>query len=104
MTSQTLGRKARVLFALSLGIPLVLYVGLASRLIGARVGYQYDEALYVESAVFLLHGVGAPPTAADGDRWLTTHGRRWPLMIIPYIGATKSLVALPLFAALEITP
>jgi hypothetical protein len=103
MTSQ-LGRKAKVLFAFALGIPLVLYVALASRLIGARVGYQYDEALYVESAVFLLHGVGAPPTASDRDRWLTTHGRRWPLMIIPYVGTTKSLVALPIFAALGITP
>ena len=34
----------------------------------------------------------------------TANGRRWPLMIIPYVGTTKALVALPLFALFGITP
>jgi len=88
---------------LLLGVELLLYVGFASRLIHAHVGYQYDEAIYVDSAVFALHGVGMPPTR-DFGRWTAVHGRRWPLMIIPYVGTTKALVALPLFAVFGITP
>ena len=90
----------RVLFALSLIVPLSLYLLLATRLLGAHVGYEMDEALYVESAVFLLHGHGAPPFVHDAASWITLFGRSWPLMIIPYVGATKAYVALPLFAAL----
>jgi hypothetical protein len=103
--SATEGRRLNALafFALLLGVELLLYVGFASRLIHAHVGYHYDEALYVDSAVFVLHGVGTPPTR-DYGRWAAVHGRRWPLMIIPYVGTTKALVALPLFALFGITP
>lgn len=101
--SSTQKSSPRALFALLLGVELLLYVGFASRLIHAHVGYQYDEALYVDSAVFALHGVGMPPTR-DFGRWTAVHGRRWPLMIIPYVGTTKALVALPLFAVFGITP
>ncbi len=90
----------RILFALSLIVPVSLYLILATRLLGAHVGYEMDEALYVESAVFLLHGHGAPPFVHDAASWITLFGRSWPLMIIPYVGATKAYVALPLFAAL----
>ena len=57
-----------------------------------------DEALYVESAVFLLRGSGAPPFVTEPASWIPILGRRWPLMIIPYVGAAKAYVALPLFA------
>ncbi len=93
-------RGTTALFLLSLAIPLAIYVFLAFRLIGARIGYQMDEALYVESAVFLLRGTGTPPFVHEPASWLTLFGHRWPLMIIPYVGATKAYVALPLFAAL----
>jgi hypothetical protein len=96
-------RKVLALFALLLGVELLLYVGFASRLIHARVGYQYDEAIYVSPAVFVLHGIGMPPTR-DYGRWAAANGRRWPLMIIPYVGTTKAFVALPLFALFGITP
>lgn len=96
-------RRAGALFVLSLGVPLLLYVGLAVRLIHARVGYQYDEALFVESAAFMLHGVGTPPSR-DYARWTANHGRRWPLMIMPYEGTTKAVVALPAFALFGISP
>lgn len=91
-------KRPRLLFALSWIVPLALYVVLASRLIGERVGYEYDEALYVESAVFLLHGSGAPPFVHDTASWIKLAGRHWPLMIIPYVGTVKGFVALPLFA------
>ena len=68
-------RKPNVLLALSLILPLSLYIAFASRLITAHVGYQMDEAIYVESAVFMLRGV------PDHAGWIATHGRRWPLMI-----------------------
>src|SRR6266542_4947091 len=90
-------RRTRVLFWLSLIVPLSLYIGFASRFIGAHVGYQYDEALFVESAVFVLRGT------PDLATWIAGHGRRWPLMIIPYMGTTKACVALPLFATLGIS-
>lgn len=96
-------RKALALFALLVGVELLLYVAFATRLIRAHVGYQYDEALYVSPAVFVLHGVGVPPTR-DYGRWIAANGRRWPLMIIPYVGTTKAIVALPLFALFGITP
>jgi len=92
-------RENTAFFLLSLAVPLAIYVSLAHRLIGARVGYQMDEALYVESAVFLLHGAGAPPFVHEPAAWITAFGRPWPLMIIPYVGAAKAFVALPMFAA-----
>ena len=92
-------RENTALLLLSLAIPFALYVGFAHHLVGARVGYQMDEALYVESAVFLLHGEGSPPFVHEPAAWITAFGRPWPLMIIPYVGAAKAFVALPLFAA-----
>jgi hypothetical protein len=89
---------------LAWAIPLLLYVTLASRLIGARVGFEYDEALYVESAVFLLHGGGgAPPFMHDAASWMPAFGKRWPLMIIPYVGTVKAFVALPVFAVFGVS-
>ncbi|MEP6995978.1 MAG: glycosyltransferase family 39 protein [Acidobacteriota bacterium] len=86
------------MFALSWILPLALYVSLAVRLITAGVGYEYDEGLYVESAVYALHGSDAPPERYDHASWIASHGRRWPLMIIPYVGTVKAWVAAPLFA------
>ena len=96
MPAEPQTRSTRALFPLSLIVPLAIYVGFATRLITAHVGYQYDEALYVESAVFMLRGT------PDLASWIAGHGRRWPLMIIPYVGSTKAYVAMPLFAVLGI--
>lgn len=95
-------RETKILFALSLIIPLAIYVGFAIRLIRAGVGYEMDEALYVESAVYMLRGSGTPPFVHEPASWVALFGRRWPLMIIPYVGAAKAYVALPLFAAFGI--
>jgi hypothetical protein len=90
--------RAGWVLAFSLILPLALYVGLASRFIGAGVGYEMDEALYVQSAVFLLRGGGgAPPFVTGRGDAIRLGGRRWPVMIIPYVGAVKAYVALPLF-------
>ncbi len=96
-------RKLFSFFALTLVVPLALYVGFASRLITSHVGYEMDEAIYVESAVFVLRGSAPPPFRYDTTSWLSTRGRRWPLMIIPYVGTTKAFAALPLFAIFGIT-
>ena len=56
-------RKPFSFFALSLAVPLALYVGFASRLITSHVGYEMDEAIYVESAVFVLRGSAPPPVS-----------------------------------------
>jgi hypothetical protein len=101
MRSEPPRRKA-ISRVLLLTLPVTLYVCLAARLIRTDVGYQYDEALYVESAVYMLHGSGEPPFMHDAASWINAAGRRWPLMIIPYVGATKAYVALPLFAAFGI--
>lgn len=93
-----------MLFALSLLLPLAIYAALARRLIQTGVGYQMDEALYVESAVFMLRdGSGTPPFVHEPAAWITLFGRRWPLMIIPYVGTVKAFTALPLFAAFGIS-
>lgn len=97
-------KRAGVGLALALVMPILLYVGLAGRLVTAGVGYQMDEALYVESAVFLLRGGGgAPPFMSNASSWVSLRSRRLPLMIIPYVGATKAYVALPLFAVFGIS-
>ncbi|HKD18496.1 MAG TPA: hypothetical protein VKG23_11575 [Thermoanaerobaculia bacterium] len=88
--------------AAALLLPLLVYAVLAGRRIGAGVGYQMDEALYVESAVYMLRGSGEPPFVHEAGAWIAAGGRRWPLMIIPYVGAAKAYVALPLFAAFGI--
>jgi hypothetical protein len=84
--------------AAALTVPLLIYAVLAWRRTSAGVGYQMDEALHVESAVYMLRGTGQPPFVHDAASWLAAGGRRWPLMIIPYVGAAKAYVALPLFA------
>src|SRR5262244_2764994 len=98
-----LSRRSRFVGALSLIVPLLFYVGFATRLIGAHVGYEMDEAIYVESAVYVLRGGAPPPFRYDSASWLSTHGRRWPAMIIPYVGTSKAFAALPLFAIFGIS-
>jgi hypothetical protein len=94
--------RGRATLALSLLLPLLIYSAWAVRFLRAGVGYEYDEALWVESAVYMLRGGGTPPFAHEPASWVSLAGRRWPLMILPYEGAAKALVALPLFAALGI--
>lgn len=47
-------------------LPLALYLFFAGRFIGAGLGYEMDEALYVQSAVFLLEGGLTPPSSRAG--------------------------------------
>lgn len=96
-------RREAASLVLPLALPIALYVCFAARLIQANVGYQYDEALYTESAVYMLRGSGEPPFVHDAASWISAFGRRWPLMIIPYVGATKAYVALPVFAVFGIS-
>ena len=60
----------RALFALCLILPLAVYAAWAARLIRAGVGYEMDEAIYVESAVYLLRGSGEPPFVHEPAAWL----------------------------------
>jgi hypothetical protein len=63
-----------------------------------------DEAIYTESAVYMLKGHEAePPFVHEPAAWIRAAGRQWPLMIIPYVGATKAYAALPIFAVLGIS-
>ena len=96
-------RRARATLVLSLLLPLAIYSAWAARFLRAGVGYEYDEALWTESAVYMLRGSGTPPFAHEPASWISLAGRQWPLMILPYEGAAKALVALPLFAALGVT-
>ncbi|HEY2797153.1 MAG TPA: hypothetical protein VGK26_04630 [Thermoanaerobaculia bacterium] len=97
------GTRARLALLLVLLVPLAVYADWAARLIQAGVGYEMDEALYVESAVHLLRGGDSPPPFVhEPASWTRVAGRPWPLMIIPYVGATKAYVALPLFAVFGI--
>ncbi|HEY1250543.1 MAG TPA: hypothetical protein VGH97_05090 [Thermoanaerobaculia bacterium] len=95
--------RARVLFALTLVVPLAVYAAGAARFLRAGVGYEMDEAIYTESAVFMLRGDGEPPFVHEPAAWIPVGGRPWPLMIIPYVGATKAYATLPLFAVFGIS-
>ncbi|HEY4229958.1 MAG TPA: hypothetical protein VGO79_07280 [Thermoanaerobaculia bacterium] len=99
------GTGARLALTLTLVVPLAIYGAWALRFLHAGVGYEMDEALYVESAVHLLRGGETPPPFVhDSASWVRVAGRPWPLMIIPYVGATKAYVALPLFAVFGVGP
>ncbi len=95
----------RALRILAFVLPLALYGAWAASFLRTGVGYEMDEALYVESAVHLLRGGDTPPPFVyEPASWIRVLGRPWPLMIIPYVGATKVYAALPLFAVLGIGP
>ena len=81
-----------------LTVPIVLYVVLAARLVTTHVGYHVDEAIFVESDVYVMRGHAPAPLHYDSAAWTAQHGRRWPVMVMPYIGTVKDVVALPLFA------
>jgi hypothetical protein len=100
--SETAQERTRALWTLALVLPLVLYGAWAAAFIRAGVGYEMDEALWTESAVYLLKGSGTPPFGHDPASWITLFGRRLPLMILPYEGSTKAFATLPFFAAFGI--
>ena len=101
--SEAARTRTRGLWALAFVLPLALYGAWAAAFIRTGVGYEMDEALWTESAVYLLRGSGAPPFNHEPASWIRAAGRHWPLMIIPYVGATKAYATAPLFAALGIS-
>ncbi|HEX5431222.1 MAG TPA: glycosyltransferase family 39 protein [Bryobacteraceae bacterium] len=76
-----------------------VYFFWGSLLILQKPGLQYDEAFLVAGAVRMLHPA-APYTITGSPVWIQLFHRFVPLMGggIPYIGALKDYLALPLFA------
>src|SRR6266568_2898137 len=61
-------------------------------------GIYYDEAIFLNGAVHELSSAQEPPFAHDPWSWVTIFGRRWPIMVMPYVGAVRDYVALIPFA------
>jgi hypothetical protein len=59
------------------------------------VGMYYDEALFYQGAIAMLHPKLPHPLPAS--HLVSLLGRDWPLMTMPYAGAIKSYLALPVF-------
>src|SRR5437667_4803459 len=70
-------------------------------LCGAVLGFRspgmyYDEAIFLNAAVQVLSSGQEPSFAHDPWSWVTILGRRWPIMVMPYIGPMRDyLVLLP---------
>jgi hypothetical protein len=77
---------------------VILYLVLAIVLALQSPGLQYDEALMAHGAVHILTGMGEPTFAHDRGSWVNLGSRWFPLMVIPYVGATKHYLLLVPFA------
>jgi hypothetical protein len=68
---------------------------LCACLLGFRSpGLDYDEAIFFNGAVQVLHSGTEPTFAHDPWSWVTAFGRRWPIMVMPYIGPMRGYLAL----------
>jgi hypothetical protein len=67
-------------------------------LIAQKPGLHYDEALHVSGAVHMLNNRGEFTLPHGPHTWACLRGRCFPLMSLPYTGAVKEYLCLPLFA------
>lgn len=81
-----------------LAAALLVYVSWALTLARVGPGLHYDEALFQVGAVHMLASSGPPTFTHPPLGWLKVHGRYWPVMVMPYAGATSYYVLLPVFA------
>jgi 4-amino-4-deoxy-L-arabinose transferase-like glycosyltransferase len=58
----------------------------------------YDEAIFFNGAVQVLNSGQEPAFAHDPWSWITVLGRRWPVMVMPYVGAVTDYLAVLPFA------
>jgi len=85
--SPLLGKKALI-------AAIAVYL-LCACILGFRSpGLFYDEAVFFNGAVQVLNSGQEPTFAHDPWSWGTAFGRRWPIMVLPYIGAVRDYLAL----------
>ena len=78
---------------------ILLHLLLALGIAHQDVGLHYDEAIHQHGAVHMLHWEGKPRFAHyDPGGWIEVDGRWWPVMIMPYVGAGRHYLLLPVFA------
>jgi hypothetical protein len=58
----------------------------------------YDEAIFLNGAVQMVSSGQEPAFAHDPWSWPTVFGRRWPIMVKPYVGPMKAYLAVLPFA------
>ena len=77
----------------------ILVYFLCASVLGLRSpGLYYDEAIFFNGAVHVLNSGQEPSFAHDPWSWITVFGRRWPVMVMPYVGAGTDYLALIPFA------
>ncbi len=87
------------LWSLVTAAAILLHLLLALGIAWQDVGLHYDEAIYQHGAVHMLHSEGKPRFAHyEPGGWIEVAGRWWPVMIMPYIGAGRYFLLLPVFA------
>ncbi len=87
------------LWSLVTAAAILLHLLLAVGLAWQDVGLHYDEAILQHGAVHMLHLEGKPRFAHyDPGGWVEVAGRWWPMMIMPYVGASRYYLLLPVFA------
>ena len=89
----------RKLWSLVTAAAVLLHLLLAMGIAWQDVGLHYDEAIHQHGAVHMLHAEGKPRFAHyDPGGWIEVAGRWWPVMIMPYVGAGRYYLLLPVFA------
>jgi len=61
-------------------------------------GMYYDEAIFLNGGVQVISSGQEPSFAHDPSSWVTIFGRRWPIMVMPYVGAIRDYLVLLPFA------
>src|SRR3954468_5207147 len=76
---------------------IVLFLLCACGLGFRSPGLHYDEAIFLNGAIH-AGSTQEPPFTHDPSSWVTILGRRWPIMVLPYVGPLRSYLALAPFA------
>ncbi|MBV8817143.1 MAG: glycosyltransferase family 39 protein, partial [Acidobacteriaceae bacterium] len=79
-------------------IAVAIYLFWSILLIAQQPGLQYDEALLVTDAVYMLHFRGVSTLPQDPNTWVSWGKIAFPLMTVRYVGPIKMYLCLPLFA------
>src|SRR5947209_4482927 len=82
-------------------LPLLVYVAIATHAI-FEPGVYYDEVLQAVPAIVALTGTVNGPVVEVQRSVVTLLGHRIPLLILPYLGSTQTVVLSLAFAAFGI--
>jgi len=89
---------SRELWRRAVACAVLVYCLWAVALIMQKPGLHNDEAYEMSAAIHMLHSPQEVAFAHHPNSWVAIFGRSYPLMTLPYIGAVRQYLCLPLFA------